>query len=356
MDKEIEQSVQQCHLYQQQQAVPPVAPLQLWKWPSRPWVRLHMDFAGPFQGKMILIIIDSHSKWIEAYPTDSSTSTKVIDLSRRLFAQFGIPEVLVTDNGSCFVSEEFEMFLSKNGIKHILSAPFHPATNGLAERAVQIVKKGLKKEKGGSMTSRIAKVLMAYRTTPQSTTGVSPSELLQGRRIRTRLDLLKPRVSEHVEQRQLRQKLSHDSFTKGDAVYAQNFGTGQKWIHAVVQEVTGPVSFLVKLQDGRLIRRHQDHLRRRVLDDEAEKAVLDDIPEILIDSGTSAPSPPENEQTEDPTDTHVTSTADSNTSGTTGDCVTTGDSAPPQTSSASSGVPKTYPQRQRKPPDWFRDL
>ena len=89
------------------------------------------------------------------------------------------------DNGPCFVSKEFETFLSKNCIKHVTSAPFHPATNGLAEHAVQIVKKGLKKEKGGTMASRIAKVLMAYRTTPQSTTGVSPSELLQGRRIHT---------------------------------------------------------------------------------------------------------------------------------------------------------------------------
>ena len=102
-----------------------------------------MDFAGPFQGKMILVVIDSHSKWIEAYPTDS-TSTKVIEFSRTLFSQFSIPEVLVTDDGSCFVSEEFKTFLSKNGIKHITSAPFHPATNGLAKHAVQIVKKGLK--------------------------------------------------------------------------------------------------------------------------------------------------------------------------------------------------------------------
>ena len=206
------------------------------------------------------------------------------------------------------------------------------------------------------MTSRIARVLMAYRTTPQSTTGVSPSELLQGRRIRTRLDLLKPGVNEHVEQRQLQQKLSHDKsarrmgFMKGDTVYAQNFGTGQKWIPAVVQEVTGPVSFLVKFQDGRLIRRHQDHLRRRVPNDESEKAVSDDIPEIMIDSDTS---PPENDQTEDPTDTDTTSAADSNTSGTIGDSVTTGDTASPQTSPNSSGVPKTYPKRQRKPPDWF---
>lgn len=127
------------------------------------------------------------------------------------------------------------------------------------------------------MAGRIAKVLMAYRTTPQSTTGVSPSELLQGRRIRTRLDLLKPSVTERVEKRQLQQTLSHDSlsrqmyFSKGETVYAQNFGTGQKWMPAVVQEVTGPVSFLVKLQDGRLIRCHQDHLRRRISEGEDKK-------------------------------------------------------------------------------------
>lgn len=107
-----------------------------------------MDFAGPFQGKMILVVIDSHSKWIEAYPTDSTTSAKVIELSRMLFAQFGLPEVLVTDNGPCFVSDEFETFLSNHGIQHVTSVQFHPATNGLAERAVQIVKKVLKKRKG----------------------------------------------------------------------------------------------------------------------------------------------------------------------------------------------------------------
>ena len=72
---------------------------------------------------------------------------------------------LVTDNGSWIVSQEFETFLRKNGVKHITSAPFHPASNGLAERAVQIVKMGLKKESSGDMTFRLAKILMAYRTT-----------------------------------------------------------------------------------------------------------------------------------------------------------------------------------------------
>ena len=94
IDKDIEKSVQLCQHCQQQQPDPPCAPLQPWKWPSRPWVRLHMDFAGPFEGKMILVIIDSHLKWIEAYPTSGATSTVVVELSRTLFAQFGVPEVI----------------------------------------------------------------------------------------------------------------------------------------------------------------------------------------------------------------------------------------------------------------------
>ena len=84
-----------------------------------------MDFAGLFEGKMILIVIDSHSEWIEAFPTKSSTSLAVIELSRTLFAQFGVPEVVVMDSSSCFVSEEFETLLLKNGIKHIKSGTYH---------------------------------------------------------------------------------------------------------------------------------------------------------------------------------------------------------------------------------------
>jgi len=305
-----------------------------------------------------------------------------------LFAQFGVPEVLVTDNGSCFVSSEFENFLLKNGIKHITSAPYHPATNGLAERAVQIVKKGLKKEAGGSMVTRLAKVLMAYRTTPQSTTGMSPSELLQGRRMRTRLDLLKPSVSERVELRQLRQKLSHDSlvrgktFSKGETVYARNFGTGEKWQPAVIEEVTGPVSVIVKLQDGSLVRRHYDHLRHRVARMEMEISgesipVQEEMPEeivpdVLIEASPTTPSSP---VTSSPTDA---GTADSSADTAKGSGQTTERNGPVEgphteehaagstsgtatakagtrTVPSNSGITKTYPKRHRRHPDWYHN-
>ena len=69
----------------------------------------------------------------------------MIEELRTIFAQFGIPETIVTDNGTCCVSTEIEAFFKSNGIKHLTSAPYHPASNGLAKRAVQTVKKGLRK-------------------------------------------------------------------------------------------------------------------------------------------------------------------------------------------------------------------
>ena len=84
-----------------------------------------MDFVGLFHGKMILVVIDSHLKWIEAFPTNSATSHGHLTLTHIVCTV-----VLVTDNGACFVSQEFESFLL---INHVTSAPFHLAINHLAE-------------------------------------------------------------------------------------------------------------------------------------------------------------------------------------------------------------------------------
>jgi len=90
-------TVQGCVECQINQATPPVAPLHPWSWLTQPWARLQWDFAGPVQGKMFLILVDAHSKWIEAFCTPNATSQAAIEELKTTFAKFGLPERIVTD-------------------------------------------------------------------------------------------------------------------------------------------------------------------------------------------------------------------------------------------------------------------
>ena len=84
LDKDIEESVHSCNECQLNQSNPPAAPLNPWSWPSRQWARIHLDYAGPIKGHYLLIMIDTHSKWIEALPTQSTSSHATIKLLRSI--------------------------------------------------------------------------------------------------------------------------------------------------------------------------------------------------------------------------------------------------------------------------------
>ena len=118
MDSTLESKVRTCNHCQMHRKNPPEAPLHPWEWPSRPWERVHIDYAGPFLGKMFLIMVDAYSKWLEVHPTNVATSRGMIEKLRATFAIHGIPTTLVSDNGSNFCSEEFKDFMRKNGIHH----------------------------------------------------------------------------------------------------------------------------------------------------------------------------------------------------------------------------------------------
>ena len=146
MDRALKLAVKMCTECQENQKLPARAQMHPWEWPDHPWARIHIDYAEP---EMILVIVDSHSKWIKAHVVNSATSQATIEKLRLVFATHGLPEVIVSDNGTSFMSEEFSAFIHNNGIKHLTSAPYHPASNGLAERAVQTLKNALKKDPGG---------------------------------------------------------------------------------------------------------------------------------------------------------------------------------------------------------------
>ena len=262
MDSDVEECVKRCEVCQTHQKVPAAAPLHPWEWPKLPWCRLHADYAGPFMGKMFLLIMDAHSKWLEAHIVESATSTATIQKMKASFASHGLPVTVVTDNLSAFTSQEF---LAKNGIRHIKTSPYHPASNGLIERAVQTMNLALKKGAGKDLESCLMRFLFRYRMTPHASTGVSPAELLMGRRLRSHLSMIHPGVKEIGEAtqelvQQERQKKWHDkrakprSFIIGDQVLILNFGRGPKWLPGKVTSIRGPVSVTVELADGRSVR------------------------------------------------------------------------------------------------------
>ena len=145
MDAAIVERVPQCHVCATLDKSPPRALLYPWKWPAKPWQRIYIDFFE--KGKLnFLIVVDDYSKWLEVIPMVSITSLKTIEVLRSLFARYGIPEEVVSDNGPQLASEEFSQFLKQNGVKFTRVPPYHPASNGAAERSVQTAKTFLTKQ------------------------------------------------------------------------------------------------------------------------------------------------------------------------------------------------------------------
>ncbi|RXN11097.1 putative protein K02A2.6-like protein [Labeo rohita] len=237
VDGQIEEKARTCTSCQSIRNVPQVAPLHPWEYPEKPWHRIHADFAGPVEDKMLLVVMDAYSKWPEVAIMKSTSAEKTIEKLGEIFSRFGPPVQFVSDNGPQFISHEMATFLLANGVQHIKSSPYHPATNGLAE------------------------------STPHATTKVSPAYLLFNRELRTNFELLKPvTLKETVLQQQKNQVLQRKlrakdrTFLTGSSVLARNYGSGPKWVPATVETQTGPVSYKVRTAGNLLWRRHTDQL------------------------------------------------------------------------------------------------
>ena len=174
-------------------------------------------------------------------------------------------------------------FLKRNTVGSVTSAPYHPSTNGLAERYVQTLKRNLNKMSTGSLQIKLSRLLFAYHKTPQSTTGQTPAELLTNRRPHTHLQCLLPNTAETVVSKQEKKrqdtKAQQRYFSENDDVYVENYCPGPKWLPATVVEPTGPVSYHCKLQDGEIVRKHVNQVRSRHVP--YKQTERDPFPEIL---------------------------------------------------------------------------
>ena len=97
MDAEIENRVKRCHACQENLNSPAKAPVHPWEWPEHAWSRVHIDYAGPFEGSMFWIVTDAYSNWMEVISVRHATSQTTIDKLRILFATHGLPEMLVSE-------------------------------------------------------------------------------------------------------------------------------------------------------------------------------------------------------------------------------------------------------------------
>ena len=372
IDQDIERMVDDCQACQEWRRQPPPSPLCTWPWPSGPWERVHVDFAGPFKGSMFLVVVDAYSKWLEVVPMTTTSAGKTIEVLRELFSRYGLPQVLVSDNGPQFTASEFGQFMKVNGIAHRRGAPYHPATNGEAERFVQTFKLALNKSQndGGTLSQRLSVFLLSYRTTPHTTTGVPPAELFMGRQLRVRLDLLHPAVRTRVENKQADQCRQHDktarlrSLDVGESVLVRNFRDGPRWVRGRVCSKDGPASYQVEVGE-QVWKRHIDQLLAcwEPPEDTGSEVVGREVLPPVVSSNNEAPPEgvvPGREEGVVPQETDVDTPHDS-VMPSVGPVAPTPEVEPvpaseptiPLPSSPEPIVTRTYPRRERRPREFF---
>ena len=164
LDAQIEEMVSACTVCQSMRSDPPKAQIHPWISTGRPWSRLHIDFAGPVDGKMYFVLIDSYSKFPEIVQMKSTTAVATVDVLREIFSRHGLPKMIVSDNGPQFTAQEFKDFCLRNGIMHRTTAVYKPSINGQAERLVQILKNALRQAKitGEDPQKLLCRYLLVY--------------------------------------------------------------------------------------------------------------------------------------------------------------------------------------------------
>ena len=194
----IDENIKNCHTCQISTHKPTREPLQMSPLPAAPWAEVSADFGHLQNGKYLLVVTDEYSRYVVVDILDSISTTSVIPRLDKIFAEFGVPVSLKTDNGPPFNSHEFKTYASITGFRHRRITPLWPQANGETESFMHTVKKSIKAalNKGWSWKQELFKFLLDYRTTPHCTTSAPPATILLGRTIKNHLPHLITPIAE----------------------------------------------------------------------------------------------------------------------------------------------------------------
>ncbi|KAL1448044.1 hypothetical protein WDU94_012311 [Cyamophila willieti] len=275
LNKDVESFINKCMVCQENRPAKPNETLLHHEQSYLPFGTLALDIMT-FNSNDYLVVIDQYSKWIDIFKLNSKKSSEIISKLNLLFSNFGIPKIIYSD-GSPFNSFEIHSFAKSCNIDWRISSPHYPRSNGLAEKAVQISKDIL--TKAHSLKINYLDLLLEYRVTPIPALGKSPSEILMGRIVNTKVPInpvkLKPidnlskfhsDIKKKIEINRECYKNYHDktarketSFEINDNVLLHDKG---KWTKGkIVGNTPYPRSYEVLKENGAVLRRNTKFLK-----------------------------------------------------------------------------------------------
>lgn len=287
MDKQIKKFVASCEGCRLVGLPQKPEPMKRKLLPTEPWTDLAIDFMGPLPTlEYLLVVVDYHSRYLEVEIMTKITATETIERLRKIFCRLGLPKSITLDNAKQFVSAEFKAYCQENGITLNYSIPYWPQQNGEFERQNRSLLKGIQISHSlkRNWKKDLIDYLMMYYSTPHSITGKTPSELMTGRTIRTKIPRLQD-IEEAVQSTEFRDRdlarkffaAEHEnlhrnaiqsSIEEGNRVLMQNLTPANKLsttyspVEYTVTDKSGPKVTVTDELSGKSFQRNSAHLKK----------------------------------------------------------------------------------------------
>ena len=297
----------ECKVATKEGKAEPIKPTSI---PQTAWHTVEMDFGGPFpDGHYNMVIIDTRTRYPVVENVASTSFKSIQEPMKHIFATYGVPQKIISDNGPPFNSTEFADFATQEGFRHHRVTPLHPRANGTVEAFMKMLNKTerISNLQGKSATEKrmaIQDMLIAYRSTPHPATGVAPYEAMLYRSIRTKLDYVEPRrkpdsidnainvndkkykktMKERRENRNTREsKLILGDYVLVKQMKKNKLTTPYEPIFYIVTDINGSQITARRATDDRIVCRDASHFKLcNSVINTADETAADQAPEPLM--------------------------------------------------------------------------